>query len=133
MLIIFILSHGTYDGKIFTVYENEYFTTTEVLTNLRSLQSFKTSLKLVFFGVSKNSSPSYIKTYNVYISNLQPCRGSNVEKAFTEKSPALDVKGNENSCRVSSIPNEDNFIIVFATVESKHQLKENNCSLLQCI
>jgi len=117
MLLLFILSHGSNDGIILTDYENEFFTTTEVLTNLKSLQSFQNCLKLVFFGVGINLLMCFV--FILILFDQQPCRGSILDKAFTEKSTALDITGNENSCRVSSIPNENNFVIVFATVESK--------------
>jgi hypothetical protein len=51
VLLLFILSHGTSDGKIETD-SGEFFTTKEVIESLKSLKNYKNCLKLVFFGVS---------------------------------------------------------------------------------
>jgi len=70
MLLVFILSHGHRNGVIYTdhkvdepkivastsadtsdKHEFQTFTTTEVLTSLKLLKGFESSLKIVFFGV----------------------------------------------------------------------------------
>jgi len=72
MLLVFILSHGHRNGLINTdhkvdepekvastsadtsdKHKFQTFTTTEVLTSLKLLKGFESSLKIVFFGVSQ--------------------------------------------------------------------------------
>jgi hypothetical protein len=60
LFILFILSHGTADGKIQTDHRGNYesFTTKAVFEALKKNEFLKDALKLVFLGVS-------LKIYNL--------------------------------------------------------------------
>ncbi|CAB3366512.1 Hypothetical predicted protein [Cloeon dipterum] len=97
VFILFILSHGKRNGIIATDHKNESgkyvsFSTTEILDSLKELNSFKDSLKLIFFA---------------------PCRGD-------EGNPLLlsSKCSSKNSCSVNALPNEPNFVLCYSTVET---------------
>ncbi|XP_059480484.1 uncharacterized protein LOC132199609 [Neocloeon triangulifer] len=114
VFLLFILSHGTRNGKIFTDHkdkvtgEYEQFTSVQVIESLKAL---KNSLKVVFFG---------------------PCRGE-IDDEIHNPSFDNQLLNNQNSCRISNFPGYDDFILVFSTVETTKakRSEENGTSLVQ--
>ncbi|XP_059477280.1 uncharacterized protein LOC132197766 isoform X2 [Neocloeon triangulifer] len=99
VFILCILSHGGKGGQIFTdIWDEEqkdyqYFTTTEVINSVKQLRNYKNCLKMLLFG---------------------PCRGDIDDSAHTVEQ-SLEK---EYSCCINFHPNEDNFILVYSTVET---------------
>ncbi|CAB3384229.1 Hypothetical predicted protein [Cloeon dipterum] len=103
VFVLYILSHGYRDGKIFTDhYQNEdpndfiSFTTTEIFDSLKKLTGFHDCLKFINFG---------------------PCRGELTDAVFVAKHKNIPFK-NEHSCRITYHPLMRNMIVFFSTVET---------------
>ncbi|XP_065336688.1 uncharacterized protein LOC135937463 [Cloeon dipterum] len=115
VFILFILSHGSEGGKIFTDHYQEgsqnyiHFTTTEVLDSLSKLNNFSSCLKFVNFG---------------------PCRG-NLDDSIHQYAGSLEASyDNRNSCSVTFTPEMHNLIIMFSTVETTTAIRNNRGSWL---
>ncbi|CAB3385435.1 Hypothetical predicted protein [Cloeon dipterum] len=118
VFVLYILSHGDSDGKIFTDhYQNEdpndfiCFTTTEIFESLKMLTGFEDCLKLINFG---------------------PCRGELIDAIFYEKDENFK---NENSCRITYSPMMRNTVVFYSTVETtkaKRDQKGSTFARLTC-
>ncbi|XP_059475690.1 uncharacterized protein LOC132196811 [Neocloeon triangulifer] len=105
VFIPFFLSHGNRDGVIYTDHldqdknDYEYFTTKEVVEALQSSTALEPSLKIIFFA---------------------PCRGEidDLVHAPGQGRDYPELRNNKNSCRVTSFPNQENFVLVYSTVET---------------
>ncbi|XP_065346539.1 uncharacterized protein LOC135943802 [Cloeon dipterum] len=102
VFMLFFLSHGTVNGKIWTSHveretnEPVYFTTDEVFDSLQKLRRFDKCLKVVNFG---------------------SCRGSLYDSKFNSKN-SLENYENKNSCRITSRPGMHNYVVFYSTVET---------------
>ncbi|CAB3382123.1 Hypothetical predicted protein [Cloeon dipterum] len=102
VFVLFILSHGTENGIIWTDHVDgesnnyEFFTTEEVFDSLQKLQKFEKCLKVVNFG---------------------PCRGSLDDSKFVRKNSYTKYE-NENSCRITMRPGMHNYVVFYSTVET---------------
>ncbi|XP_065334666.1 uncharacterized protein LOC135935955 [Cloeon dipterum] len=103
VFVLYILSHGYRDGKIFTDhYQNEdpndfiSFTTTEIFDSLKMLTDFEECLKFINFG---------------------PCRGELTDAVFVANLKNIPFK-NEHSCRITYRPLMRNMVVFFSTVET---------------
>ncbi|CAB3386911.1 Hypothetical predicted protein [Cloeon dipterum] len=102
VFVLFILSHGTENGRIATDYidkkTNDYerFTTDEVLDSLQKLDRFDNCLKIVNFG---------------------PCRGALEDSKF-DINKSYEGYENRNSCRITTRPGMQNFAVFYSTVET---------------
>ncbi|CAB3370747.1 Hypothetical predicted protein [Cloeon dipterum] len=100
VFVLFILSHGDKSGTIATDHfdggDNEYFTTDDVFDSLQRLKKFEKCLKIVNFG---------------------PCRGSLDDSKFNLKN-SYTKYANRNSCRITTRPGMQNFVVFYSTVET---------------
>ncbi|XP_065346628.1 uncharacterized protein LOC135943889 [Cloeon dipterum] len=102
VFVLFILSHGTQNGIIWTDHikrnndEYECFTTDEVFDSLQKLKRFDKCLKVVNFG---------------------PCRGLLDDSKFDLKK-SKEKYENLNSCRITHRPGMHNFVLFYSTVET---------------
>ncbi|XP_065345587.1 uncharacterized protein LOC135943107 [Cloeon dipterum] len=103
VFVLFFLSHGDRDGKIWTDHRSEnnqlgfiHFNTEDVFRSLKNLTKFEKCLKFTVFG---------------------PCRGKLEDEIF---SPSKDISNydNRNSCRITSSPAMNNLFIFYSTVET---------------
>ncbi|XP_065344341.1 uncharacterized protein LOC135942249 [Cloeon dipterum] len=100
VLVLFFLSHGGEDNKIFTDHHQSgshiEISTAEVFKSLKKLTDLGNCLKLVNFG---------------------PCRGDLKDPKFSSKN---FYKGNENrnSCCITFSPEMHNLVIFYSTVET---------------
>ncbi|XP_065334647.1 uncharacterized protein LOC135935944 [Cloeon dipterum] len=118
VFVLYILSHGDIDGKIFTDHSQNddpkdfiCFTTTEIFESLKKLTGFEDCLKLINFG---------------------PCRGEQIDSIFFAKDENFK---NENSCRITYSPMMKNTVVFFSTVETtkaKRDQKGTTFALLTC-
>ncbi|XP_065336219.1 uncharacterized protein LOC135937067 [Cloeon dipterum] len=120
VFVLYILSHGDTDGKIFTDhYQKEdqkdfiCFTTTEIFESLKKLTAFEECLKFINFG---------------------PCRGELIDSIFFANHNYVEFE-NENSCRITYSPLTRNTVVFFSTVETtkaKRDQKGTTFAFLTC-
>ncbi|XP_065333090.1 uncharacterized protein LOC135934989 [Cloeon dipterum] len=103
VFVLYILSHGSRNGKILTDYHqnddpNDFisFTTAEIFDSLKKLTGFEECLKFVNFGA---------------------CRGQLEDAAFVPSQKCVSFK-NENSCQITYSPLMRNTVVFFSTVET---------------
>ncbi|CAB3387610.1 Hypothetical predicted protein [Cloeon dipterum] len=102
VFVLFVLSHGSENGTILTDhYEGgttkyESFTPDEFFDSLQRLEIFDECLKVVNFGL---------------------CRGSLDDSKYDEKK-TNDECENRNSCRITTRPGMDNYVVFYSTVET---------------
>lgn len=143
MFILFILSHGTLNGKVFTDYplvtgadkrkigpnETESYLVSEIWDEIKNMHLLDECLFLLMLGVSCGYSCCIIDIkfcihINNIANNLKACRGEYGEVLYEvdgpdENSPVSTSPVDENACRLLNEPNMKNFIIFYATVESE--------------
>ncbi|XP_065345570.1 uncharacterized protein LOC135943092 [Cloeon dipterum] len=102
VFVLFILSHGSENGIIWTdqfdreTNKYECFTTDEVLDSLQRLQRFDKCLKIV---------------------NFEPSRGCFDDSKYNMKN-SYSYYANKNSCRITNRPGMNNYIVFYSTVET---------------
>ncbi|CAB3380788.1 Hypothetical predicted protein [Cloeon dipterum] len=102
VFILFVLSHGKSDGRIYTDHWNEefndftQFTTEDIFESLRKLELFNDCLKITVFG---------------------PCRGELDDVIFNSNRKIANYD-NRNSCRITFSPDMPNLVIFYSTVET---------------
>ncbi|XP_065337937.1 uncharacterized protein LOC135938275 isoform X1 [Cloeon dipterum] len=107
VFVIFILSHGSRDGLIYTDHKTEgtdydNFTTTEVIEAVKKNSGLENSLKLIFFA---------------------PCRGEITDVIHSENQ-SNDFRNNQNSCRIINFPDRENFVVIYSTVETTRAVRD---------
>ncbi|XP_059474055.1 uncharacterized protein LOC132195835 [Neocloeon triangulifer] len=107
---LFILSHGTENNVIVTNFKDqngEYkcFLTTQVVEAIKKSPNLREQLNVIFFG---------------------PCRGKLDDEAHKKMKKPEDIKKfkNQTSSRVTNMPGDGNFVIVYSTVETTLSIRD---------
>ncbi|XP_059488664.1 uncharacterized protein LOC132204279 [Neocloeon triangulifer] len=105
---MFILSHGEENGIIWTDHidvgskKYEKFTTQKVTEYIRALPDWNKTLKIMIFGCCRGT--------------LEDCMHG------SEKKTTYD---NRNACQLTTFPGDENFVIVYPTVETTVAYRNN--------
>ncbi|XP_059490778.1 uncharacterized protein LOC132205621 [Neocloeon triangulifer] len=113
VFLLFIMTHGDSDGQLCTdtvdpcLDQYECFTTSEIIKRLGELSILSNVLKSVFFVA---------------------CRGNVRDRPHVPRTIETlgnkSLRKNKKTCRIKQFPAQDNFVIVYASVESTASYRE---------